>query len=77
MKYYLHDSVRDRMQEQGISQVEMVKMLRDRGINIQPPFLSSVLSGAYTTPKAEKVLKACDAILADEMRKKSDVRAGS
>lgn len=77
MKYELHDSVRDRMAELGISQVEMIRLLRKRNISVQPPFMSSVLSGAYSTPKAEKVLKVCDSILAEEARKNDRARAGA
>ena len=37
--------------------------LEREGIAIQPPELSSILSGANTYPKAERVLTVCDEIL--------------
>lgn len=48
--------VKERMLQLGITQVEMIRELRERGITVQPPMLSSVLSEVYTYPKARSIL---------------------
>lgn len=55
--------IKDRLKALGKTQTWMIFELRKRGINAQPPLLSAILSGAYTYPQAERVLKACDEIL--------------
>lgn len=55
--------VKSRMANLGITQVDMLFALRERGEKIQPPMLSSILSGVYTSPKANRVLSECEAIL--------------
>lgn len=56
-------SVKERMAEQGISQVEMMLELQKRGYTVQPPMMSSILRGVYTYPKAKQILVVCDEIL--------------
>lgn len=56
-------SVKERMAEQGISQVEMMLELQKRGYTVQPPMMSSILRGVYTYPKAKQILAVCDEIL--------------
>lgn len=53
-------SVKERMAEQGISQVEMMLELQKRGYTVQPPMMSSILRGVYTYPKAKQILAVCD-----------------
>lgn len=57
------NQIKDRLKALGKSQVWLIFQLRERGIAIQPPELSSILSGANTYPKAERVLTVCDEIL--------------
>ena len=52
-----------RMKLLGIKQVDMVKILRERGIVVQPPELSNILRGIYTFPKSQKVLNEIDRVL--------------
>lgn len=58
-------STLDRMKVLGVKQVDMIRKLRERGIAIQPPELSSMLHGVNTYPKSKTVLNECDAILSD------------
>lgn len=62
-------NVRSRMDKLGVKQVDMIVELRKRGIVVQPPMLSSILSGVYTYPKAKRILAECDIIL-DSMEKR-------
>jgi hypothetical protein len=55
--------IKNRLKALGKTQRWLLFELRERGINTQPPLLSSILSGAYTYPQAERVLKVCDEIL--------------
>ncbi len=56
-------SVKSRMADLGITQVDMILELQKRGINVQPPMMSSILRGVYTYPKAKQVLAECEKIL--------------
>ena len=55
----------ERMNKLGITQVEMIKKLRERGTIVQPPEMSNVLRGVYTYPKSKRVLNECDTILSE------------
>ena len=57
--------VKSRLKELGLTQRWLIFELRKRGVDAQPPLLSSVLSGAYTYPQAERILKVCDEILTE------------
>ena len=57
------NDIKSRMVAQGITQVEMIFELQKRGMVVQPPELSQILSGVYTYPKAKRVLDECDRIL--------------
>jgi hypothetical protein len=57
------NDVKKRMDKLGISQVEMIFELRQRGFKIQPPALSNILSGVYTYPKAIEILSECERVL--------------
>lgn len=57
--------IKDRLKALGKTQRWLIFELRGRGVEIQPPLLSSILSGAYTYPQAERVLKACEEILTE------------
>ena len=55
----------DRMKKLGLKQVDLIKMLRERGVAIQAPELSSMLNGINTYPKSQRVLDEVDKILAE------------
>lgn len=55
--------IKSKMSELGMSQVDMIFELRKKGCEIQPPLLSSILSGVYTSPKAKVVLAECKKII--------------
>lgn len=59
-------NTKERMKKLNISQVEMILMLRERGITVSPPEMSATLSGLYTTPKAKKVLTECENIMNED-----------
>jgi hypothetical protein len=56
-------NIKDRLKAVGKTQRWLIFELRKRDINAQPPLLSAILSGAYTYPQAERILKVCDEIL--------------
>ena len=58
--------IKDRLKALNKTQIWLVFKLREKGFNVQPPVLSSVLSGAYTYPMANRILNACDEILTEE-----------
>lgn len=64
--------VKARMAEMGMSQVDMILELKERGFVVQPPMLSSILRGVYTYPKARQILAVCEKIL-DEKQHECDV----
>jgi hypothetical protein len=57
--------IKDRLKALGKTQRWLIFKLREKGVNAQPPLLSSILSGAYTYPQADRVLKVCDTILTE------------
>lgn len=54
-----------RMEKLGLKQVDLILELRERGITVQPPEMSSILRGINTYPKAKKVLEECEKIVAE------------
>ena len=58
------DDIKSKLIALGKSQVWLLKELRKRGYNVQPPQLSNILNGVYTYPKANVILGECDKILA-------------
>ena len=62
--------IQERMTKLGIKQVDMILELRERGITVQPPEMSSIIRGVYTYPKAKVVLDECDKILTERERKR-------
>lgn len=56
-------SVKSRMADLKMTQVDMILELQKRGINVQPPMMSSILRGVYTYPKAKLILAECEKIL--------------
>lgn len=54
-----------RMEKLGLKQVDMILELRERGITVQPPEMSSILREINTYPKAKKVLKECERIVTE------------
>lgn len=61
--------IQERMKKLDIKQVDLIIELRKRGIVVQPPEMSSIIRGVYTSPKATTVLNACDQILAERESK--------
>ena len=57
--------IRERMKALGKTQVWLILQLRERGIVVQPPEMSQILSGVNTYPKAKKVLEIINDILSD------------
>lgn len=57
--------IKDRLKKLGETQVWLIFQLRERGIEIQPPLMSSIINGVYTYPQAQRVLKVCDEILTE------------
>lgn len=62
--------IRERMKALGKTQVWLILELRQRGIVVQPPEMSQILSGVNTYPKATKVLEMSNRILSDLEAKK-------
>lgn len=61
-------NIKQRMEAQGMSQVDMILALQRRGVEVQPPMLSSILRGVYTYPKARRILAECDKVLMERER---------
>lgn len=59
----------ERMNELGISQVDLMFELRKRGYEVQPPMMSSILRGVYTYPKAKQILAECKRIVIENEQK--------
>lgn len=57
--------IKERLTKIGKSQVWLLKMLRERGVNTQPPQLSNIINGNYTYPKAQALLKVCNDVLTE------------
>lgn len=57
--------IKDRLKRLKKTQVWLIFELRKRGIEVQPPLLSSIINGVYTYPQAQRVLKVCDEILTE------------
>lgn len=57
--------IKDRLKKLGKTQVWLIFQLRERGIEIQPPLMSSIINGVYTYPQAQRVLKVCGEILTE------------
>lgn len=59
-------SVKSRMADVGMTQVDMILELQKRGYKVQPPMMSSILRGVYTYPKAKLILAECEKVLAEK-----------
>lgn len=57
--------IKDRLKALGKTQVWLILELRKRGVEVQPPLMSSIINGVYTYPQAQRVLKVCDEVLKD------------
>lgn len=62
------NQIQKRMEKLGIKQVDMILELKERGITVQPPEMSSIIRGIYTYPKAKRILNECDKILTERER---------
>lgn len=56
-------NIKERLTQLGKSQVWLLKKLRERGVETQPPQLSNIINGIYTYPKAKLVGDMCDKII--------------
>lgn len=61
-------NIKQRMEALGMSQVDMIFALQRRGVEVQPPMLSSILRGVYTYPKARRILAECEKVLMERER---------
>ena len=59
-------SIKERMTDVGMTQVDMILELQKRGYEVQPPMLSSILRGVYTYPKAKQILAECEKIVKEK-----------
>ena len=57
--------IRNRLHALGKTQIWLILRLRERNLVVQTSEFSYILSGVLTTPKAQRVLKACDEILSE------------
>lgn len=57
--------IRERMESLGVTQAQLILKLRERGVVVQPPEMSQILSGVSTYPKAVRVLDMVKQILSD------------
>lgn len=57
--------VKERLRSLDKTQVWLIRQLRDKGVVVQPPEMSSILNEVYTYPKAQRILKMCDNILTE------------
>lgn len=55
--------IKERLTQAGKSQVWLLKKLRERNVNTQPPQLSNIINGNYTYPKAQAILEICNDVL--------------
>lgn len=58
-------NIKERLANIGESQVWLLRKLRERGIEVQPPQLSNIINGNYTYPKAQRVLALCNDVLTE------------
>lgn len=58
--------IKQRMAKLGLTQVDLMLELRERGMEVQPPMMSSILRGVYTYPKARQILKECEKIVEEK-----------
>lgn len=58
--------IKERMSAAGISQVDMIHALAERGIMLDPPRMSQILNGLYPFRKAKIVLAECEKILEEK-----------
>lgn len=56
-------NIKERLTQLGKSQVWLLKKLREKGVETQPPQLSNIINGIYTYPKAKLVGDMCDKII--------------
>ena len=60
------EDIKSRMDEMGMTQVEMILELQKKGVEVQPPTMSSILRGVYTYPKAKQILAECKKVLEEK-----------
>ena len=58
-------TIKERLTKLGKSQVWLLKKLREREVNTQPPQLSNIINGNYTYPKAQMILGICNEVLTE------------
>ena len=68
------ETAKCRLKKLGKTQVWLMKKLRERGVYIQPPEMSAMLSGAITYPKVERVLKEVLQIIEQEEQEQANAQ---
>lgn len=58
--------IKERMKNLGVTQVELIHELHKRGVVVQVPEMSQIISGVNTYPKAKRVLELCEEILREK-----------
>lgn len=56
-------AIKERLTKLGKTQVWLLRELRNRGVNIQPPQLCNILNGIYTYPKATAIIDVAEEII--------------
>ena len=59
----MHRKIKKKMEQMGVTQVDMILELQKQNVSVTPQLMSSILRGVVTYPKAQEVLKACELIL--------------
>ena len=59
------NNIKERLTAMGKSQVWLLRKLREKGLEVQPPQLCNIINGNYTYPKAQKVLEICNDVLTE------------
>ncbi len=61
----MHNRIKERMEKQGLSQVDAILALQKKDIVVSTNLMSSILRGVYTYDKAKIVLRELDKILTE------------
>ncbi len=67
--------IRERLQSRGKTQVWLIHKLAEKGVIVNPPEMSYILSGVLNTPKAQKVIDLCGEILDETEESDHESRA--
>ena len=68
--------IKERLNNLGLHQVWLLRQLRERNIDTQPPQLCNILNGVYTYPKAKAVLSECEKIIEEAEHNAQSIASG-